>query len=139
MAKDKVPVAQSSITLGPITLDAKAISELAAASYARTGVVLSNERIKVVIPWGEVPCTYTLSLYIQRDAVNDAESLEVAKVKDERDGAKAKREQDEQDKFAREKRAAFQLGQESTMTALQNIGQLAAGVQALQNLQQKKA
>ncbi len=105
---------------------------------ARCRVVLANERIKVQIPFGELPCTYTLSLYIQRDAINDNESVEVAKVKDERDGAKAKRESDETERLAREKRAAFQLGQESTMTALKNIGELAAGVNAITRLQAGK-
>ena len=139
MAKQqKAPTAQAQFALGPVTLDAQAIAALPVESFARTGVVLANERIKVQIPFGELPCTYTLSLYIQRDAINDDESVEVAKVKDERNGAKAKRESDETERLAREKRAAFQLGQESTMTALKNIGELAAGVQAITRLQAGK-
>lgn len=122
------------ITLGNVVIPTAALIALPVDSYVRNGVALINERVKVVIAHGDTPVTYTLSLYIQRDPVGDAEALAVAKVKAERDGTKATKEAETDAKRQRETRAAFDLGQQSTMTALKNIGDLAAGVNALQRL-----
>ena len=138
MAKQpKTPIADETIQLGPVSLARSVVCALVAESFARNGVVLANERIKVNIPNGDLPCTYTLSLYVQRDPWDDSERDAVASTKEERDAAKKERELVETERLAREKRAAFQLGQESTMSALKNIGELAQGVRTLQTLTSK--
>lgn len=134
MAKPKVNTASVDVTLGNVTIPIADLIALPAESYVRNGVALVNERVKVVIPHGDTPVGYTLSLYIQRDPITEAEEHEVSKVKTERDATKATREEADAKKLAREKQAAFELGQSSTMTALKNIGDLAAGVNALQRL-----
>ncbi len=122
------------ILLGHLTIPAGLLPTLAAESYAKTGVILQNERINFVLMHGDVPVKYTASCYVQRDAINDTEALEVAKVKELRESNAAAKEAKETERQAREKKAAFELGQESQITAMKNIGVLAAGVRALDKL-----
>ena|SRR3990167_6202078 len=133
MAKDKTdtPQADEHITLGPCSLTAAILNALPVKAYAKTGVVLANERIKVKVPFNGLATECTMSVYIQRDALTEEESIEVAKVKLERDTKANEREAKEQHAIQAEKKAAFELGQSSTMNALENIGKLAAGARAL--------
>lgn len=122
------------IDLGPFTLDSALIACLPTAGYAKTGVIVANDRIKFRLTVNDIPTEFTASVYIQRNAINDDESKAVATTKEERETAKAARDNAEQTKNEREKKAAFELGQSATMSALRNIGELAAGAQALTRL-----
>lgn len=110
------------------------LKAIAPEGFSKKGAILLNQRVKVTILHGDIPVTYTLSCYAEREPVNDTESAAVASVKAEREGNAAQREAAEQAKRERETRAAFNLGQESTMSALKNIGDLAAGARALSQL-----
>ena len=137
MAKKDTPdtlAHDSVVDLGIVAIPAHILTGIVSSTYAKTGVVLANQRIKVILPVGDIPTEFTLSLYVQRNAVNDAESVEVAKVKAERDGAKAARDEAEQAKQSREKKAAFELGQSAVMSSLSNIGALVQGAQNLNKL-----
>ena len=135
MAKQNKPdTPMGDVTLGPVTIPQAWLTSVPVESYARNGVILANERIKVVIPVNDVPCGYTLSLYVQRDPITEAEAAKVESTKTERDTAKNDKVKAETERLAREKRAAFELGQESTMNALKNIGQLAQAAQLLHKI-----
>lgn len=135
MPKKNTPeTAGAQIALGPWSIPSADLPTLAAESYAKNGVVLVNERVKFTVVQDGIPVGYTASLYVSREAVNDDEAAKVAKVADERKAASKAREDEETERLAREKRAAFELGQSSTMTALRNVGDLVASAQALNRL-----
>jgi hypothetical protein len=89
----------------------------------KAGVVLSNERIKVYMAPadGEAPVEFTVSLYIQRAAIGDDETAQVAKVASERKANADAKKLDEQARLSREKTEAFKLGQEATFGALRQL------------------
>ena len=137
MAKQKYDTATGDVQLGPLTIPAGTLEALPIEDYGRNGVVLTNERIKVNISHADLPCIYTLSLYVQREAWTDEERDSVVKTAEEKNVAKDKRERAEQDLCSREKKVAFELGQESTMSSLKNIADLAQAARALAGLTTK--
>lgn len=118
-----------------LMLEGKQLQAMPTAEFNKAGVVLLNERVKAFIPSEDGPAVeYTVSLYIQRSPVNDEERDAVNAVKAERDGKAAARKQEENDRLAREKRAAFELGQESTFGALRNLETLQSAAHTLNKL-----
>lgn len=102
--------------------------------YSRNGVILANDRQSVSADG----CGFKLSLYIEREPLTDDEKLAVERVAKTRDAKKAEREEAEQKQSEREKRAAFELGQSSTLGIMARAGELAAGAAALAALSSKK-
>lgn len=120
------------VALGPVSIDTSMLQSLDVESFSQNGVVLTNERTKITLKdTNGVPVGYTLSLYIQRDAITDDERIKVLETKDERTRNKMEREQKDAEKRSREVRSAFDLGQESSLTALRNIDTLVSSVNGL--------
>ena len=139
MAKNETPVvvSASAFALGPATMDLSTVEKLSAQDYNARGVVLVNERVKFTRIIGDMPVEFTASLYVQRAAVGNDEA---AKVTDAASSRKAKADEKakaEAEKLAAEKRAMFQLGQESTIGAIRNVDALARGLQFVQNIASK--
>lgn len=134
----KLTVAGESIELGPVTLATADVVALVAQDVNGRGIVLANDRIKTIVPvevdGKTVHVTYTASIYIQREPLNDDESAKVAQMAKDRETAKRLKADEEQQKRERETRRAFELGQESTVSALRNINTLAEGAKVLANL-----
>lgn len=108
---------------------------LPASEYNRNGVVLVNERVKVFLPdENGVAREFTASLYLQRVPLTDDEQAQVNATAAQREANARAKKAEETERLAREKRAAFELGQESTMSALKNIGALTTAAQALTKL-----
>lgn len=136
MAGKAIPtVAEIVLGQGLLTLNAEQANGMPVAEFNKAGVVLLNERSKAYMagPDGKA-VEFTVSLYIQRAAVSDDEQDQVNAVKADRDGKAAARKQEEQDRLAREKRAAFELGQESTFGALRNLETLQSAAHTLNKL-----
>ena len=100
-------------------------------AYARTGVIMANERVKFRLMHGDIPVNWVGSIYLQRDPMTDDENNSVLTVKGERDAAKDKREKDDAEKLAREKRAMFALGKESAQGAPPDLAQVVATAKSL--------
>jgi len=124
----------SEIVLGDriAVIDAQQAYGLPVTEYNRNGVVLLNERVKVFLPDADgVGREFTASIYLQRVPLTDDETAEVAKVATERKANADAKKTDEQNRLAREKQAAFQLGQDATMSALRNISALSEAARTL--------
>ena len=136
MAKANTPPAYAGDTLaiGPALVDTAWLRQAAVESYARTGVVLANERIKVTIMHGDTPVAYVLSMYAQREPVTEDEAIKVASTKAERDSTKAARDLAADEKLAREKQFAFRLGKESAQGAPPDLAQVVQTAKALSAL-----
>lgn len=131
---DKATVAHDGVEIGPFTLDNETLTGLTAQDANKNGIVLANERRKFLVKHGDRFVTYTLSAYIQREPLDDDESARVeaaAKDRQAKADAKAKQTAEERERAIK---ASFEMGQQATMNALQNIGALAAGAQALNAL-----
>lgn len=102
---------------------------------ARAGVIVANDRAKVMILAGEGadrrPIEYTLSVYVQRSPLTDEESAACMAVKADGETKKAKRDADEQAKREREIDAACRRTQSTVLTNLQNIGSLTAAADGI--------
>jgi hypothetical protein len=126
MAGKTIPTA-TEVVLGDAlaSFDREQLFAMPTVDVNKAGIVLANERVKVFMPDGDgTPVEFTVSLYIQRGAMSEDEAREVAKVADIRKANANAKKQEEQDRLAREKRAAFELGQESTVHAIRNIASL---------------
>lgn len=134
MPKAKEQTATESVVLGPVTIPVDVLRALGVEDVNKNGIVLANERMKVRIMHGDVPVTYTLSLYAQRDAIGEGEQEQVAKQAADRKLATSEREATEQAKRERETRRAFELGQESTIGALKNIETLTNAARSINKL-----
>lgn len=124
----------TSIVLGDMlaTLEREQLFTMPTVDVNKAGVVLVNERVKVFLQDDNgVPIEFTASIYIQRAAMTDDEAHAVAKVADERKANANAKKLSEQETLAREKRAAFELGQESTVHAIRNIASLNAAADAI--------
>src|SRR5258708_4274965 len=131
----KVIATATEIVLGDMlaTFTREQLFGMAAKDANKAGIVLANDRVKVFLQDDAgVPVEFTASIYIQRGAMSDDEAREVAKVADERKASAIAKKTEEQDRQAREKRAAFELGQESTFGALRNIETLHVAAQKLE-------
>lgn len=111
-------VAEPTITLGDFTLDTAAVAALAPIDVKAKGIVLLNERIpKLFITLQDehgrpVPVAFKVSLYIEREAINEAELDEVTSTAAEQTANREKREREEQDKRDREIRRSVDLTKE---------------------------
>lgn len=98
------------------------------------GVVAANPRIKFYVTHGEgeqaQTVAYTMNLYAMREPITDSEAAEIKAVAA---GQKARKDA-VAETAAREKKAAFDLGQSATFSALKNVGDLAAAAAALGKL-----
>lgn len=124
------------IDLGIIALPVDELVTLPAEGFARTGVILANAREKriLMVPMSDGthrPVTCTVSLYVQRDAIDDHEAEQVAAVKSERDAKAAERDAKEQATIKAEKRAMFELGQQSTLSNMRNVTDMVQSARAL--------
>lgn len=74
------------VRVGPASVAEDMLKGLAPEGFNKNGVVLVGQtgRVKVTLMHGNVPVTYTLSLYVQRDALNADESAKVDKAAKER-------------------------------------------------------
>ena len=122
---------------GLVILPAEVLQGLPFKDYARNGVVLANERTKAMIFHGEgenrIPVEYTVSIYVQRAALDEEEAKGVAAKAADGDFKKRQRTDDDTAKKEREVMRAFELGQSSTLTNLNNIGTLTAAANVLRN------
>lgn len=135
MAKAKADqTATDAVALGPVSIAVDMLRALGVEDVNKNGIVLANERIKVRIMHGDIPVTYTLSLYAQRDAIGEEEQQQVATVAAERKQVTQEREAAEQTKRERETKRAFELGQESTIGALKNIETLTNAARSINKL-----
>lgn len=134
MAKAKEQTESVAVTLGPASIPVEVLRSLGVEDVNKNGIVLVNERMKVRIMHGDIPVTYTLSLYAQRDAIGEGEQEQVAKQAADRKAATSEREAAEQTKRERETKRAFELGQESTIGALRNIETLTAAARSINKL-----
>jgi hypothetical protein len=133
MAGKAIPTA-TEVILGDrlVVLDREQLFTMPTVDTNKAGVVLVNERSKVYLADGDgVPVEFTVSLYIQRSAMNDNEAHAVAKVADERKANATAKKLEETERQGREKHAAFMLGQESTIGAIRNIGVLQQAADAI--------
>jgi len=128
MAKD------DTVVLGPLEFAAGMIATLSPEDVNKNGIVLASDRIKFMVDIDGKLVNVVASVYIQRDAVDETEAANVSKVAAERDAARKLKDEEAANKLAREKQAAFELGQQSTVSALRNIETLAAGAKVLHNL-----
>lgn len=124
------------VALGPVSLPVEWLKAAAAEDFARNGVVLANERTKIVImdEATGLPVSYTLSLYASRSPIGEEECAKVDGIKAEKTAAAAVKAEAEEAKQAREKQRAFELGQQSTIGAIQNLSALAQGARVLDAL-----
>lgn len=134
MAKDKQQTATESVVLGPASIPVDVLRAMGVEDINKNGIVLVNERMKVRIMHGDIPVTYTLSLYAQRDAIGEEEQQQVATQAAARKLATSERESAEQTKRERETKRAFELGQESTIGALKNIETLTNAARSINKL-----
>ena len=75
----------------------------------KSGIVLCNERSKVRAMVNGKAITYTVALYIQREALTDDEAADVTRIAKERTEAADKRKADEDNKREREIKRAVEL------------------------------
>lgn len=126
------------IVLGDMlaTLTRDQLFAMPAKDANKAGIVLANERVKVFMSpgVGEAPIEFTASIYIQRGAMTDDEAVEVARVASERKASADAKKAEEQNRLAADKRAAFELGQSSTLGALKHVNELAAAAGNLAKL-----
>ena len=141
MAGSKIEVVRDNVTLGGgiVSIPVDVLAGMVQESAARNGIVLANDRqkITIMVPEGDGshrPVGYTLSLYVQRDAITDAERDAVNAAKSEGDAKKDDRTKKEREDRERAVKAAFDLGQSSTLGALRNLGDLAAGAAVLNRM-----
>ena len=136
MPKVKTPgIENTSITLAGIAeIPVDLLRSLEPTDFNKNGVVLCNERLKVRIMHGQVPVTYTVSMYAQRDAISDDETAQVASVKEERKLSAQEKLEEEARKTQRNLDASFRLGQDSTMHALRNVAGLSDTIKAIKSL-----
>lgn len=122
----KNPPAAASIPLScGLGIAAKEMAKLAPIEFRQSGVVLVDDRVKVSTQIGDQIVNHTITFSITREPIGNEEAAKVAEVKDERQAAAAKKEQEAQATLQREKQAMFQLGKESTSTALfETLGQM---------------
>ena len=132
----KLTVAGDEITLpcGLASIPTADLRELLGQSVNARGIVLANDRIKIHVMHDDKPVEYTLSLYVQRGPLDEAEAESIAATAAERKERKAADENAEQTKRERETRRAFELGQEATFGALKNVVTLAEAGKALSKL-----
>lgn len=130
-----VTYAAPNIALGIVSIPVATLTGLPVEDFTQTGVKLVDERVKVTLPDANgVPTNYTLSLFIQRAPITDDERVKVAEVKANKTADRDAREQKEQQRLQREKKAAFDLGQESMVNAMSNINTLAHAVNNIKGL-----
>jgi hypothetical protein len=122
------------LAVGLATIPVEALIQAIPEDTNPRGIVLSNERTKVTLMVEDTPIVYTVGVYISRDPLNDGESAKIDKMAAERKVAKADREKTEHDRLAREKQAAFTLGQQSTVEMLRNIETLKTAADSLNRL-----
>lgn len=130
MAGKVIEVAGAEIVLadGLVTLPTEILQTLPLTDYARNGVVLANERKTVSVMHGEgadrLPVLYTVSIYVQRAPITEAEAAGVTAKAADGDQKKRSRAEDEQAKREREIDAACNRTQAVVLSNLQNIGSL---------------
>ena len=139
MAGKAIPVVRC-IELGNIvSIDAETLSGMVAVDHNKNGVVLANERFKgkITLTEGEAPVEFTASIYIQRAPMDDDERDTVAGVKTEREAKAQDKADNERRQRERDIKAAFDMGQSSTLGALKNINELATAAGHLTRLAAK--
>lgn len=119
------------VAVGIADISADALRELTPESFARNGVILCNERVKVRVLHGDIPVGYVLSLYVARDPMDETEAAKVAAVADERKAASEAKTAAEQAKRDREIKAAVTMTRDALVDGLRSS---AAVIPALSNL-----
>jgi len=115
-----------------VSLPIAGLTVIVPEDFNKAGVVLVNARRKVMVDIGDGHyVTVTASLYVQRDAINEAEELKVKGIAAERKANADSKKREENERLASEKRAAFDLGQQSTLGMLNNVDQLARAASAI--------
>lgn len=111
MAKMSAEMVSEEFALGPLMVPVAAIATLGSESFSKNGVVLVGQsgRKQVTIMQNDKPVVYTVSLYVQREPVNDAEQIKVDAAAKEQASKKSAREQAAQDVRDREIKRATDL------------------------------
>lgn len=107
---------------------------LPAAEANARGIVLTNERLKVRVPAGDRAVEFTLSLYAHREPITEAEAAALTKASETQAAKRKTKTEEEQAKRERETHRAFQLGQEATIGAMKNLGDLAQAARIIGKL-----
>ena len=84
-------------------------------SVNKSGIVLANTRESVQVMQDGKPVTYTVSVYVQRDAITSEEVEAVALTAAEREANAKKRADDETDKREREIKRAAELTRDAVL------------------------
>ncbi len=126
---------QETVQIGPLELTREWLLAQPAESFGKSGVYVTNEREKVTIIADDGrPVKFAITFSVQRDALNDDEQSECDKAATSIEARKSEKLEKETKERERSVKAAFDLGQSSTMTAIKNIGDLAQGARALSQL-----
>lgn len=115
------------VDLGAVSIPATDLLMLDPKDANARGIVLNDARAKVLVENPDSPghfIAYTLSLYIQREAIDEQELTRIHNAATERDTKQNARKADEQNKREREIARAQQLGQESIISAMRNLNTL---------------
>jgi hypothetical protein len=120
-SKKAIQKAGESIELGPLVFDSAMLKTLAPIEATKTGIKVADDRQNLLVNHGTADApryiAYTMSVFIQREALDDSEAAEVDATAADRDAAKAKRDADEQAKREREVKRAMELGIEAANSA----------------------
>lgn len=141
MAGKVINVAGAEVVLanGLVTLPTDILRELPMTDYARNGVVLANERIKAFVNHEDGdgaprPVEYTISIYVQRAPLTDEETAGVHAKALDGDTKKQQRAEETAKERQGAIKSAFELGQSGMLSAMNNIGTLAAAASAIANV-----
>jgi hypothetical protein len=134
--------AGETIQIGAFTIATKDLMALEpTGDVSRTGIVVDKDKKRIVAPDPEHAgkfVAYTISVFAQREPLTEEEGDQVAA----KDADIKKRKQDKLEAdakaLAHEKQAAFRMGQEGIVTAVQNIDSLMTGLGAMATLFGKK-
>lgn len=121
MAKkvDKPAAAPDTILVGPCQIGRKWLeTDASVQDYRPNGCVLVDERQKHTIKVGDMPVVVSITLTITREPVGNDEAARCSELRDTRDKDRKAKEAEEAERLAKEKRAMFQLGQESASGAV---------------------
>lgn len=132
MAKSSAPIVQDTHVFTALSseINLAALMTLAPVSgdrgVTKSGIVLDNHRETVRVMQNGKPVTYTVSVYVQRDAINDDEAKAVAETAEEREANAAKRKKEDDDKREREIRRACEITESGVANGFKSALQLAA-------------
>ena len=131
---DKLTTAGDTVSIGPFEIASDTLTLLPVEDANKNGMVLANERRKVLVKHGDKFVVYTLSAYIQREPLDDGEADKVKAAAADRDQKSKAKKEEAQAERERAIKASFEMGQSSTISALKNLDALAQGARHLSNL-----